>query len=351
MEMLEGDDRNQEEGCEIYEPVYEDTADASDESDWKTEGSETLDCNLQDLPDEIILKVLSYFEPKDLISSCQVSKRLRKISHDNSLWQKVSLSWKIVNAEFLELILNKGCKSLSLSHIIIHGSLHLHQRSQLRILDLTELVENGEVLKVILASCYSLQVLEMQDSSITRKIATSICQSGKSLQKLNLEACLIGDEFAVTQIIKCCQELKEVNLAAIFTDQLEELSYDCLEFLVKNICPSVEILDISYLEFDDNHFNILLSRCNKIKELCLQSVDLTNNSFSIIRENLSLTLEKLTLNYSDELRLTGFLELKSMPRLKFLCFGDKEDGENEEAIKNLGKQLPNLMMIINVGFL
>ena len=56
--MLEGDDLNQKEGYEIYEPVYEDTTDESDESDWKTDRSETLLHNFQDLPDEIILKVL-----------------------------------------------------------------------------------------------------------------------------------------------------------------------------------------------------------------------------------------------------------------------------------------------------
>ena len=72
---------------------------------------------------------------------------------------------------------------------------------------------------------------------------------------------------------------------------------------------------------------------------------LTNNSLMIIRENLSLTLEKLSLDYSEEMRLSGFLELKSMPRLKSIFFGDEEDGNNEdrnEAIENLRKQLPHL---------
>ena len=187
MELLEGDYFNQEEGYEICEPAYEDTTDASDESDWGTDRSETLAHNFQDLPDEIILKVLSCSEPKDLISSGQVSKRLRKISHDNSLWQKVSLAWKIVKTEFLELILNKGCKSLSLFGVTILGSLRLRQKSQLRILDWSESLENSGYLKVILASCYSLQVLEMPESMITPEIATSICQNGKTLQKLDLD--------------------------------------------------------------------------------------------------------------------------------------------------------------------
>ena len=104
-------------------------------------------------------------------------------------------------------------------------------------------------------------------------------------------------------------------------------------------------LDISSLRFVDNHFKILLSRCNKIKELNLRNVELTNNSLTIIQEHLSHTLKKLSLDYSDELSLIGFLELKSMPRLKFLFFHDDRDGEDEdrdEAIENLRKQLPHL---------
>ena len=346
MEMLEGYDLNKEEGYEIYE----DTTDASAESDWKTVISETLTHNFQDLPDEIILKVLSFSEPKDLISSGQVSKRIRKISRDNSLWQRVSLAWKIVKTEFLEMILDKECKSLNLSGTTILGSLCLEQKSQLRILHLPEMVETKEVLNVILASCYLLQVLEMPDSTITPEIATSICQNGKTLQKLNLDQSF-GDESAIMQIIKCCQELKEITLA-----DMMDLSYDCLEFLAKNICPNVEILNISDIGFDDYHFYLLLSRCNKIKELCLRRIKLNNISLTNIQENLSLTLEKLSLDYSDQLRLTGFLELKSMPRLKFVFFEYvleyEEDGENDDrTIEILRKQLPhltiNVEMVVN----
>ena len=131
MDMVEGDDFNQN-----YYELYEEIIDESD-ANWKItaemevhsemsevdiENLETIDGmdaiaqNFQDLPDELILKVLSYSKPKDLISSGQVSKRLRSISYDNSLWQRVDLSEKIVKTKLLELILNKGCKSLDLSH-------------------------------------------------------------------------------------------------------------------------------------------------------------------------------------------------------------------------------------------
>ena len=46
--------------------------------------------NFQDLPDELVLKILSYLScfkiTKDLINCGQVSKRIRKISRDGTLW-------------------------------------------------------------------------------------------------------------------------------------------------------------------------------------------------------------------------------------------------------------------------
>ena len=47
--------------------------------------------NFQDLPDELILKILGYLETKDLITYGQVSKRIRRISHDSTLWRDVNV--------------------------------------------------------------------------------------------------------------------------------------------------------------------------------------------------------------------------------------------------------------------
>ena len=46
---------------------------------------------LEDMPDEIILKVLSYLDLLNLIRCGQLSMRIRSISHDKTLWQKVNL--------------------------------------------------------------------------------------------------------------------------------------------------------------------------------------------------------------------------------------------------------------------
>ena len=174
--------------------------------------------NFQDLPDELILNILSYQRAKELISCGQVSKRIRRISHDGTLWVTASLENKIVKTELLELILSKGCKILNISNSTIIGSLSSIMKTQLRILKLSQpewgypaktihdlcvdhglyygenmdqvdpvyYEENVDVLEQLLFSCCSLQQLEMQGFLITSKMADSICKNGKTLQVLNI---------------------------------------------------------------------------------------------------------------------------------------------------------------------
>ena len=63
---------------------------------------------LGNLPDEVTLKILSYLSMKELISCGQGAKRIRAISHDETLWRKVNLHrqpWQLttVPTEFLDI--------------------------------------------------------------------------------------------------------------------------------------------------------------------------------------------------------------------------------------------------------
>ena len=116
--------------------------------------------NFQDLPDELVLKILGYSETKDLITCGQVSKRIRRISHDGKLWMTANLVEKIVKTEFLERILNKGCQILNISDSTIIGSLILSKASQLRVLNFSQstwalpCTENAGVFEELLSSCH-----------------------------------------------------------------------------------------------------------------------------------------------------------------------------------------------------
>ena len=340
------------------------------------EGSGDLTGNLQDLPDELILKVMSYSKPKDLISSGQVSKRLRSISYDNSLWQRVNLSEKNVKTDFLELILNKECKSLNLSWSNIMPSeliLKVLSYSESKDLDcsgqvskklktiswdinnqlrelylgLSRSCKNIEILEAfneeLLATCFSLEKLDIQNWIITPKVAASVCQNNKTLQTLNLARCQADGCSYLQQIIKCCQELKEIDLSNGFDGDI------WLEFLVKNISPNVEVLNLSQLDIIDNHVRILLSRLKKIKALDLRSTLITDDSLRIIGEKLNTTLEELSLGCIDDdfeddrdknISFTGLHDLKFMRRLKLLNLSFDHKNLKEDEIQNFRHQLP-----------
>ena len=237
--------------------------------------------NFQDLPDELILKVLSYSKIKALITCGQASKRIRKISRDNSLWMTVTLEKKIVKTELLELILGKGCTILKIFNSTILGRLSPNIRSQLRVLNMSHPVAwnciqrplNIDVSEKLLFSSCSIQHLAMKGVRLTPKMAQGICRNYKTLQILNLNYSSVTelsnpfvDEISyLEEILKCCQELKEVNFS-----EVEGFQNDDLEVLVKNIPPNVEKLSLSRVNVTDDHVKILLSRCKKMKLISIK---------------------------------------------------------------------------------
>ena len=126
----------------------------------------------------------------------------------------------------------------------------------------------------------------------------------KTLQSLNLNFSDIGILIHhssyphMKDIIKWCQELKKVDLAYVNNPKYWTsggLTNDDLDFLVKNIPPSVEKLNLSGSRFTDDHVKILLDRCNKIKVLSLEATWITDDSLKNIGQRLFLTLEELSL--------------------------------------------------------
>ena len=336
----------------------------------------------QDLPDELILKILSYLEVKDLISCGQLSKRTRNISQDRSLWVTANLEKKFVKTELLEMILGKGCKILNLSNSTIVGHLRRNMISQLRVLDLSQSAwgfpvrgrpaqvyyeENMFKIEDLLSSCCFLQNLKMEGLLITSKMAVSICKNGTTLQVLNLNHSFVDDTFKrldydvpngdFRSIIKCCQELKELDLnyvnATNYGNENEGLSDEDLEYLAENISSNVEKLNLINQDVQDKNVKIMLSRCNKIKVLTLEALFIFEDSLKTIGQHLNLTLEELTLGYRHcgQQKFNNFLELKSMPRLKILnVYNIHWKIKNVyrtmvyEEIQNLRQHLPHLMI-------
>ena len=118
---------------------------------------------LFDLPDEILLKILSNLDFANIIKYGQVCQRIRAISHDTRLLQTINLSGKIVPAKFFQIILENGCKYLSLRNAKIDGDLAYIKTSKLLYLECTYCFAKSKNFERILASRNSLQKLSIAE--------------------------------------------------------------------------------------------------------------------------------------------------------------------------------------------
>jgi hypothetical protein len=161
------------------------------------------------------------------------------ISQDESLWEKINLSGKRVPTKLLTIILNKGCKYLSLYNTKVEGdSLNFNESSKLRYLNLSLCKANEEILKDLLTSCRSLQKLSVEPRILGSEEIKKICnQNGSSLQTLHLSFEFDMDFETTRHIVNNLVELREIRFNSA-------LSEDSLNYFVNNLTPKVTKLDI-----------------------------------------------------------------------------------------------------------
>ena len=122
--------------------------------------------------EKVCLTVSQWLFVRDILRCGQMSKRIRSISMDESLWENINLLFKKVPIRFLELVLKNGCKYLSLFGAKLIGetedfnqfwkNCRALKRNKLVYLELMDcqVTGNGDYgvcLESILDSCHSLQ--------------------------------------------------------------------------------------------------------------------------------------------------------------------------------------------------
>ena len=137
--------------------------------------SNMSELQFEDFPNEVILTIFSFLDVKDLIQCAKVSKRVRAICHDESLWKKINLYFKTVPAELINYILVYGsCKYLSLWSTDLIGNMNLNQKSSLKYLDLNFCKANDGVLNNLISACDSLEKLSLRNLTLNGKMIKAI---------------------------------------------------------------------------------------------------------------------------------------------------------------------------------
>ena len=291
---------------------------------------------LLELPNEVIVKILTFLNIKELLNCGQVSGRLRAISNDESLWTKLNLFGRKVPYDFIEKAAENGCQYLSLASCDITGLKKSESPFNFKYLN----VGWGRPgVKKLLQNCSSLQKLSVAHLTLNSDDIQSICQSGQTLQVLDLEACHIelqNQAKLLQDLFTNCANLTELNIGSYANFLLDHQ----IQALVDNLTPTILKLDLKYqYKFNDEHVKKLVKRCNKLTHLDLRYTCITNDSIHSIIKHLNLSLEKLSVS-KTKVDFATLIELKSMTSLKTLicCFSSN----NAENIKNLKLKLPHI---------
>ena len=278
---------------------------------------------LEDLPNEIIAKLLSYLEIRDLICFGHISKRTRAISRDKAVWRKLTIHSKPLKSEFLKFMLRNGCKSLELILVWLKGSLDLRKASRLQELSLVRCAIKNQVLEELLGSCHSLKKLTLYGIDLsdvnTKNLKKFVLQNRNTLQILDLTASTKLNFESIQFIINNCNELTEINISRNCYDNPDEvLSEESINYLANNISEKVAKLNLGDQIFvTDEHVMKLIPRCKKLTELNLDGTSITTNALSCIIENLKHTLVILSLRNTN-LNFDKLLVLKAMPKLQVI---------------------------------
>ena len=194
--------------------------------------------SLEDLPEEIILKILGQVNIRDLFRCSFINKKIRRIAHDKSLWEKMNLCSNVdVPAELFVKLLEKGCEYLSLPRFLnVKGTARFEKNSELKYISF-HVSKSTNCLPEFAASCHDLEKLSVFcwdiDQSGFDQVFKCIIQNNSTLKVLSIVNCRIMSYESMRLIVTLCQGLTDLNITGI------SISQDSMDFLCANL-PSVD---------------------------------------------------------------------------------------------------------------
>ena len=302
-----------------------------------------LKCPLDHVPDEVQLSIFKFLGTEDLISCAHVSKRLRRICQDESLWEKVDLNSKLVPSEFIEQILENGCKYINLNGAKIVGGLELSRNDyDVKYLNLDDCIADQGVLEKLISSCKSLEKLSLCFLNLNSNVMESL--NNQKLQTLDLTLFKGLNLELMTDILRC-EKLTDVSFRLN-----RHLSNDLVQYLVENLSSGVEKVSLGFMEcLTDEHVKTLVKRCKKIEELDLGCCsNITEDSLTSIVEHCDQMVKlDVSINIPSVQGRNPFLKVKSMPKLKVLnCQHPRRSSEETNFLR---KFMPHLEINQVVG--
>ena len=198
------------------------------------------------LPDELLLDIFELLGVKDRGRCAQTSKRFRKVSEDETLWQKLNLDEKEVPSQFLELAISRGLKYLSFrcAKLSGHQNLPIDTKS-VKYLNVSSYNSwgykaNEEELTALVSCFSSLEKLSLGFLSMKNPaIINCILQNRETLKVLDLTECRDLNLELIKDIVRNCDQLTEVSFWG------NNLCQSSIAFICDNLTPTIEKINFS----------------------------------------------------------------------------------------------------------
>ena len=217
---------------------------------------------LNDLPEEVILKVLEFLNIKELLLCGQVSQRLRAISKDGSLWRKLQVlnmtGYNIIPWNLTSLLQDLFINCTHLTELNICGYRAINT---LLVPHIQALVDNltptilkvslshqnnltDEHVKKMVERCNKITHVDLSWTQITNNSVQSIIKHlDTTLEKLDLS--LTKVDFAGLLELKCIPTLKALVCKIGVNGIFGYFDSNSIENLKKQL-PNISITDESF---------------------------------------------------------------------------------------------------------
>ncbi|CAF0761355.1 unnamed protein product [Rotaria sordida] len=261
------------------------------------------------LPDEIILTILAYLNKATLVAFIQTCRRYRAIGYYPPLWRRIDMSYKRIDSEQVNSLLQRGTITLKMYQTTIEDpNLTYIEPSALCHLDLTSAILSPELLINLLNSCRSLRKLSLESMPLNYKIIEKIVLN-EQLDTLNLAMC-------TGLTLECCQLItNKLSLLRCLNIAWTELTSESIQHICETIPRCIEQLNISGQRYNltDDSIQLLVRRALRLRVLDISdSALITDQSIISLRQHSRL-LAHLLASRCYLITLSALITLKLLP--------------------------------------
>ncbi|XP_060072396.1 F-box/LRR-repeat protein 2-like [Ylistrum balloti] len=309
-------------------------------------------CNHFDfVPNEIILKIFSYFDPLDLCKQISlVSKRWRKLAYDVSLWTLLDLNWNphLSSVNLCWIIKRLGCIR----------KLCLQSRQMLSVSEVSVFTEfcplltdvdlgfcstcSADILEYFVLNCENLERINVEGCHMVADECCEVLAKAKRLKHLNFSHCIITDA-GLCHLARNLSQIVSLNI-----DGIGWINDKSMITLVEHHHENLKWLDIDGAELTDRSIEAVAG-CSGLERLTVSFCELLTDTS--LREVSKMTkLNCLSLRKGTELTNAGVVELFSTDAMSNLtCLdlsdcGDLKDSAVLQILKCCGRNLRQLRL-------